>query len=104
MSLLIDKVYKESEKLWIVSLQGEVDIDNASELKEVLMDIAKEGFDIKIDASKLEYIDSTGLGILIGALKRLKEKQRDIYISNPKNNVRKLFLITGLDKIFKLEG
>ena len=37
-------------------------------------------------------------------LKRLKQAQKDIYIVNSKPNVRKIFTITGLDKIFKVEG
>jgi anti-sigma B factor antagonist len=52
----------------------------------------------------LEYIDSTGLGILIGALKRLKQEDKDIIISNIRPNVGKLLKITGLDKVFIIEG
>ena len=37
-------------------------------------------------------------------LKKLKIENKEIYIVNPKNNVRKIFNITGLDKIFKMEG
>ena len=41
---------------------------------------------------------------MIGILKRLKIENREVYIEKPKNNVRKIFNITGLDKIFKMEG
>jgi len=37
-------------------------------------------------------------------LKKLKLNDKQIYISNPKSNVKKIFTITGLDKIFKMEG
>lgn len=60
--------------------------------------------DVKIDFTNLEYIDSTGLGALIGVLKRLKVNEKDIYIINARKNVKKIFTITGLDKIFKVEG
>ena len=60
--------------------------------------------DLKIDFTNLEYIDSTGLGALIGVLKRLKVNEKDIYIVNARKNVKKIFTITGLDKIFKVEG
>ena len=49
-------------------------------------------------------IDSTGLGAMIGVLKKLKTDNKEIYIINPKSNVKKIFTITGLDKIFKVEG
>jgi anti-sigma B factor antagonist len=45
-----------------------------------------------------------GLGVLIGALKRIKEQDRNIYLKELKPNVEKLFNITGLDKIFIVEG
>lgn len=57
-----------------------------------------------MDFTNLEYIDSTGLGALIGVLKRLKVNDKDIYVLNARKNVKKIFSITGLDKIFKVEG
>ena len=59
---------------------------------------------MKINLSNLDYIDSTGLGVMIGVLKKIKSEEKEIYIINPKSNVKKIFTITGLDKIFKVEG
>jgi anti-sigma B factor antagonist len=59
---------------------------------------------MKINLDTLDYIDSTGLGVMIGVLKKLKMDNKEIYILNPKSNVKKIFTITGLDKIFKVEG
>ena len=44
------------------------------------------------------------VGAMIGVLKKLKTDNKEIYIINPKSNVKKIFTITGLDKIFKVEG
>ena len=105
MSLIINKSFIENEKIWEVSLAGEVDIYTANNLKESLIEIISQNpQNIFIDAGSLEYIDSTGLGVLIGALKRLKNSEKDIYIKNTKSNIKKIFSITGLDKIFKVEG
>ena len=105
MSLTINKSFNEDKNIWDVSLKGEVDIYTANKLKETLIDmVAERPQDIWIDASRLEYIDSTGLGVLIGALKRLKQHEKDIYIKDVKLNVKKILKITGLDKIFKVEG
>ena len=49
-------------------------------------------------------IGVTILGAMIGVLKKLKTDNKEIYIINPKSNVKKIFTITGLDKIFKVEG
>lgn len=105
MSLVVNKNYNDVKNEWEISLSGEVDIYTANNLKDVLIDIVSENAqNIVIDANNLEYIDSTGLGVLIGALKRLKQKQKDIYIKSAKINIKKIFSITGLDKIFILEG
>ncbi|OPJ55465.1 STAS domain-containing protein [Alkalithermobacter paradoxus] len=105
MSLIINKSFDNNNNVWNVSLIGEVDIYTSSEFKSSLIEMIQDKqVDIRIDASSLDYIDSTGLGILIGILKRLKEEEKDIYIISPKKNIEKLLSITGLDKIFRLEG
>lgn len=105
MSLVINKKYDEVNKVWDIELAGEVDIYTAGELKETFNKILKEKKEtVKLDAKKLDYIDSTGLGVLIGVLKKLKEADKDIIILNIKPSIKKLLHITGLDKIFIIEG
>ncbi|WP_099189765.1 STAS domain-containing protein [Tepidibacter mesophilus] len=105
MSIVINKNFDDNKDVWNIDVHGEIDIYTANELKESLIEsISSRPKDIILDASNLEYIDSTGLGVLIGILKRLKIDEKDIYINNAKQNVKKLFNITGLDKIFKVEG
>lgn len=88
----------------LVEINGEIDISTVNELKERLYQIVEENpNNIKLDCSSLTYIDSTGLGALVGALKKVKSHNKDIYIANLKSNIKKLFLITGLDKVFKIE-
>ncbi|SET72364.1 anti-sigma B factor antagonist [Natronincola peptidivorans] len=105
MSLMINKNYDEVSKTWKIQLDGEVDIYTAGKLKETFIKMLEEKKEsIKIDAGKLEYIDSTGLGVLIGVLKKLKEENKNIIFLNIKPNIKKLLNITGLDKIFIIEG
>ncbi|HBR04024.1 MAG TPA: anti-sigma factor antagonist [Ruminiclostridium sp.] len=88
----------------VIHLKGEIDIYSASDFKERLYNsIGEGGQDVILDCSDLSYIDSMGLGILVGALKRIKQQNHDIVIKNPKSTVRKLFRITGLDKVFIME-
>ncbi|HEY5585792.1 MAG TPA: STAS domain-containing protein [Ruminiclostridium sp.] len=87
-----------------IVLSGEIDIYTSQSFKSELNDVvnASKG-DLFIDCKELTYIDSTGLGILVGALKEIRKDNNDIYICNLKDNIKKLFLITGLDKLFKIE-
>ena len=97
MSMNIDSKLNNENGFWDVSLQGELDVSTADKLKEHLHNLADEKIlDMKINL--------TGLGAMIGVLKKLKTDNKEIYIINPKSNVKKIFTITGLDKIFKVEG
>lgn len=99
------KVLKESVGNDIkIVLSGEIDIYTSQSFKNELNEVIRtcEG-NLFIDCKELAYIDSTGLGILVGALKEIRKDNNDIYICNLKDNIKKLFLITGLDKLFKIE-
>lgn len=105
MSININSKLDIQNNFWDISLEGELDVSTADKLKEHLHTlVTKEIVDMKINLTNLDYIDSTGLGVMIGVLKKLKINDKEIYIINPKSNVKKIFTITGLDKIFKLEG
>ncbi len=104
MSLNTAVNYDRDKNAWVIKLDGEVDIYTSPKMKEVLIDSLKEkNIDILIDCSNLEYVDSTGLGVLISVLKRVRESENKIIITNLKPNIRKLFDITGLDKVFLIE-
>jgi anti-sigma B factor antagonist len=104
VSLNINKVFDSEKNLWEINLIGEVDISTANNLKETLIKLLQEKeADMRLNCEELQYIDSTGLGVLIGILKRLKSIEKNIIIINPRPNISKLLTITGLDKIFVIE-
>lgn len=104
MALNFVKDLNENMNYWKIELIGEVDINTSNSLKESLNDILNDKeINLKIDCKSLSYIDSTGLGVLIGILKRVKKNNNNISIVNPQTNISKLLNITGLDKIFIME-
>ncbi|MBN2899234.1 MAG: STAS domain-containing protein [Clostridia bacterium] len=101
MALDIQKVFNNERDVWDISLAGDVDIVSSVELKDnvnVLLD--RDEKSIQINCEHLSYIDSTGLGVLISLLKRVKKNGNEIEITNAQPNISKLLKITGLDKIF----
>lgn len=101
MSLKINKSFNEEKKVWTLKPYGEIDIYTAPKFKETLLEVIESrNSDIIIDGKNLEYIDSTGLGVLISGLKKLKETDKNIIIINLRSNINKLFEITGLNKVF----
>ncbi|NLY77134.1 MAG: STAS domain-containing protein [Tissierellia bacterium] len=104
MSLNINMEFNEKENIWIVEPEGELDIYTSPEFNEKLVSaLNNKKTDIVIDGSKLDYLDSTGLGALISIFKLLKEDGNKVYIKNVKPNIKKLFYITELDKVFIIE-
>lgn len=101
MSLNIEYNKNSLENYVEVIPSGDIDIYTSPDFKKnVFSIIENDNANILVNAEKLEYLDSTGLGAFMGIYKLLKEKNLYIKITNLKPNIYKLFEITGLDKVF----
>lgn len=81
----------------VYSLKGSLDFETAPSLRAALMDSADEGkHDIVVDLSHLEFLDSSGLGALIGAHKRALEHKGRLRLIISAGPIARLFMITGL--------
>jgi len=101
MSLEIESKIQDS----IIEIKpiGEVDIYTSPELKNQIFALIEEkNNDIIIDCESLDYIDSTGLGVLMSIYKKMQENSLNLEIINLKPNIYKLFDITGLNKVFNI--
>ena len=89
----------------VVSVRGEIDLFTAPELKQKLTDAIEGGKSrIVVDLTDTTFLDSTALGVLIGAVKRLRSRDGALVIVNVDQNIAKTFEITGLDQIFTILG
>ena len=87
----------------VVAVRGEIDLFTAPELKQKLTDAIESGKNrIVVDLSDTTFLDSTALGVLIGAVKRLRSREGALVIVNVDQNIAKTFEITGLDQIFTI--
>ncbi|EDP23989.1 STAS domain-containing protein [Parvimonas micra] len=101
MELKVD--LKKDGELLFVDLQGDLDINSNKEFKEKVNSV--QGVKkIIVNCENLSYIDSTGLGAFISIYKHIKEKGEKLVITGLKPHIKKIFLITDLDKVFKIEG
>lgn len=102
--MALDYEIKMENGEMLIHLKGDLDIYSCNQFKEDVNTKVKENpMDLTIDAHDLEYIDSTGLGVLISIYKNIKESEHKITIVGLKPNVKKIFLITDLDKIFTIK-
>lgn len=91
------------EKL-VIDLIGDLDVYTSGEIKDdLLARLERDPKDIYLNCEKLEYMDSTGLGVLIAMYNSVKNKEAKIYIRDLKPNVKKIFEITQMDKVFHIK-
>lgn len=96
MGVSIETIKAETGYQLLVS--GEVDVSNASELREALDGaLAERPAALEIDLSQLPYIDSTGIGVLVGAAHRAKEASVPFSLSHPQRNVARVLSLLGVD-------
>ena len=99
MALSINANNNAENQVWEFKLVGEVDISNAHLFKKQLETaLAEKRQNITIDLMGLSYIDSTGLGVIIGAYGSIQKDGFTIKLLNPKESIKKLLRISGLDK------
>ncbi|MDQ2817687.1 MAG: STAS domain-containing protein [Candidatus Eremiobacteraeota bacterium] len=85
----------------VVDLNGEIDVYTSPKVKETITDLIDQGhYTLVINLEHVRYIDSTGLGVLIGGLKRVREHSGTVNLVCTNPQIKKIFDITGLVKIF----
>jgi anti-sigma B factor antagonist len=93
----------EGEDSVVLSLQGEVDVSNSELVKNAALAALAQGAKrLVIDLSGTEYMDSAGLGILVGLLKRVKESDLVMAVAGAKPQVKRVFEITRLNRVFTM--
>ena len=87
----------------VLPISGDVDLASAPSLREHLTEIteAAPAF-VVIDMADLEFIDSTGLGVLVGTLRRVRAAGGDVRLARARTGIARVFAVTGLDRVFSL--
>jgi anti-sigma B factor antagonist len=85
----------------IVEVEGEIDVYTAPRLRELLIELVNTGFyQLVVNMEKVEFLDSTGLGVLVGGLKRVRAHDGSLDLVCTQERILKIFRITGLTKVF----
>ncbi len=89
----------------VVAAHGEIDVSTAPRLRQELVELAASGSDrVIVDLEQVEFMDSTGLGILVSGLKRFRTMGGDLLLVCTQPRVLKVFEITGLTRVFSISG
>jgi anti-sigma B factor antagonist len=87
----------------VVTVEGEIDIYTVPRLRELLIDLVSKGnYQLIVDLDKVGFLDSTGLGVLVGGLKRVRPHDGWLDLVCTQERILNIFRITGLTKVFAI--
>jgi anti-sigma B factor antagonist len=85
----------------IIAVGGEIDVYTAPKLRDKITELVADGvYDIIVDMEAVEFLDSTGLGVLVGGLKKVRAHDGSLELICTQDRLLKIFRITGLAKVF----
>lgn len=94
---------RQEGKVTVIVLEGELDVSSAPTLKELMQKLIDEGKrQFLMDLGKVDFIDSSGLGIFVNAYKRIRSAGGEMKFLKPQEAVRKVFSLTQTDKVFPI--
>ena len=99
---LVATVERLDDGAVVVGPVGELDAYTAPELREQLHGLAQDDAVrlLVVDLTRVTFLDSSALGVLVGALRRMRERDRRLTLVEPRPTVRRIFEITLLDRAF----
>ncbi len=95
MSILVST--QKDDQVMKVAITGEVDVSNAADLRSALdAALADDVKTVEVDVAQVPYIDSTGIGVLVGAAHRAADAQKDLVVLHPQRNVARVLSLLGV--------
>lgn len=87
----------------VVVVGGEIDVYTAPVLRERLNELVSDGHhQLVVDMEGVDFLDSTGLGVLVGGLKKVRQHEGSLHLVCTQEKILKVFRITGLTKVFPI--
>ena len=89
--------------LTIVTVTGEIDVFTTPRLREAILELIENGsLQLVLDFTDVTFLDSTGLGVLVGMYHRLRNRNGSMVLAGPSDRIRRVFYVTQLTKIFQI--
>ena len=96
-------VTRDADGTTIVAVEGEIDVYTAPKLRDKITELVGDGvYHLIIDMEGVEFLDSTGLGVLVGGLKKVRAHNGSLQLICTQERLLKIFRITGLAKVFTI--
>ena len=99
----LDLVTREDAGHTVLEVAGEVDVHTAPALRYRALELIDAGRSrLVVDVGGVEFLDSSGLGVLVEIQTRVRDVGGTLALARPADRIRKLFALTGLDEIFSV--
>jgi len=103
MEMDLDVKVSKLGNIPILDLAGDLDSYTCARLRDAILDLISKGeFRIVISLANVDYIDTVGLGTLVGGLRRVNEKNGGLALSGANPRILRVLSITGLNQVFSL--
>jgi anti-sigma B factor antagonist len=100
----VELVFEGNEERLTIKVIGEVVADSSSELRESILQVVnRKPKEIVLDLSEMPFIDTSGLGVLIGLRSHMKKYNVGFTLRNPQERVLHVFRLTQISRLFGLE-
>lgn len=91
----------DKDGIEVVDVEGEIDISTAPRLRELLIDlVSKTSYQLVVNLDKVGFLDSTGLGVLVGGLRRVRVHDGSLDLVCTRERILRIFRVTGLTEVF----
>ncbi|HZD01709.1 MAG TPA: STAS domain-containing protein [Actinomycetes bacterium] len=96
----LDLRVRRHDHLAVVHVGGEVDLATCPQLRDVLAQLVDRGvYHLVVDLEQVSFLDSSGIGVLIGVLQRVREHGGSVRLTAPSPQVRRVLELTGVTKV-----
>ncbi|GAB4312172.1 MAG: STAS domain-containing protein [Candidatus Sumerlaeia bacterium] len=90
-----------NDEVMVISIYGELNATNCDQLRETVLQLSEKNINkITIDLRQTTFVDSTGLGVLVGLHATLKKRKGHLLLANPQPSVKSTLDITRLSALF----
>ena len=105
-SLVHVVLHRHDRPPWtVITVSGDLDVAGAPELRqEVVAAVAEGRVRLVLDMTGVEFIDSFGIGVVVGALKRVRQRDGELAVVCPEPRVRRVFELCDIDRILTLHS
>lgn len=88
----------------VLALRGELDLATVPSLRDHLLEAVRTHQSVVLDLAGLTFLDSTGLGLLVSAVKRLSARNGTLVVAAPSPTVRRVLEVSGLEAYLRIEA